>query len=198
MCPPRGIRENVSVARLRMAPAGQFLAVQGGERRQGEFAALDLLPEPGAVALDDLLAGAMPADQKWVPPAGVRRSMRTVSPCSSAPSKAARRSGRSLMLTTLVISLPSFPDFGRCYGLRTTSGQLTWVPVLLASTAQSTILRPYCSQIWPRQPPVGSWRGMTWYCCSTSSPSSSAAGAAIPATTADHQRRRRRSLSIHR
>ena len=70
MCPPRGLRENVSVARLRMAPAGQFLAVQGGELRQGEFAALDLLPEPGAVALDDLLAGAMPADQKWVSPAG--------------------------------------------------------------------------------------------------------------------------------
>ena len=70
MRPRRGLREDVSVARLRMAPAGQFLAVQGRELRQGECAALHLLPEPGAVALDDLLAGAMPADQKWVSPAG--------------------------------------------------------------------------------------------------------------------------------
>ena len=41
------------------------------------------------------------------------------------------------------------------YGLRTTSGQSTSASVLIASTAQSTMVRPYCSQTWPRQPPGG-------------------------------------------
>ena len=53
-----------------MAPAGQFLVVQGRELGQGKFADFYLLPKPGAVAVDHLLAGAVPADQKWVSPAG--------------------------------------------------------------------------------------------------------------------------------
>ena len=62
MCPPRGLRENVSVTRLRMTPAGQFLAVQGCDLRQGDFSTFYLFPEPRPVALDDLVAGAMLAD----------------------------------------------------------------------------------------------------------------------------------------
>ena len=58
-----------SAAPLRMAPARQFLPVQGGELRERDFSALQLVPEPGTVALDDLFAVTVSAYEKGVAPA---------------------------------------------------------------------------------------------------------------------------------
>ena len=43
--------------------------VQDGERREGDLAALKLVPKPGAITLDNLLAGPVSADQEGGPPA---------------------------------------------------------------------------------------------------------------------------------
>ena len=85
-----------------MAVTGESPSIQGGELGQRNPAALHLAPEPGAIALDDLFVTAVLADYEELPQR-VRRSIRTASPCSSLPSRAARRSGRSFMLATVAM-----------------------------------------------------------------------------------------------
>ena len=54
----------------RMAMAGQLLALERSDIRQRDCPALDPLPQPGAVALDHLVAGSVGAQAERIAPAG--------------------------------------------------------------------------------------------------------------------------------
>jgi len=64
--PSGGTGEDGAVAGFGVAPAGERLAVQAREFFEADLAIADALPQPSAVALDDLFAGAVPADDERV------------------------------------------------------------------------------------------------------------------------------------